>query len=364
MNKLQMLKTRAQLLAAIRQFFAERNFMEVDTPALVPLPSQEPYLSPMEVNFSDVRGNPLKWYLTTSPEFAIKKLLSMGARNVYQLSHVFRGGEAFGGTHNPEFMMLEWYRTPGDYNDIMQDVEELINFVFSKVLDPGSGAGMTDGWRGDGDPMGRSRDEHRWGESRDRTRHEPIRSFKKFTVTEAFKQFGNLETANFNEADWIDTAKKFGHNVATPDDAFFALFLNLVENKLPQDEPIFIKDYPLFQAALAKVKDAGALNAPNTPLSRVAERFELYWGGLELANAFSELVDAESQEARIKKDQDSRRQLGKPIIPIDPEFIAALKKGFPPTGGIALGVDRLLMLLTGAKDINEVLPFPANNLKN
>lgn len=354
MNQPQMLKTRAKLFSLIREFFNMRGFIEVDTPALVPLPSQEPYLSPMEVRFSDVRGNPLHWYLTTSPEFAIKKLLAEGVRNVYQLSHVFRGGEAFGGVHNPEFMMLEWYRTPGDYENIMRDVAELICYAAERLpQECHAGVLPTDGTIAStlsgsyrADAASALQDDN--PSTLNPQPPTPRRPFKRLTVTQAFLRFADLQTSDFQKADWIDTAKKFGHTVATADDAFFALFLNLVERKLPKNEPVFITDYPLFQAALAKTSDKDP---------RVAERFELYWGGLELANAFSELVEVETQKARFKKDQDIRRQLGKPVIPIDPDFLAALKKGFPPTGGIALGVDRLLMLLTGAKNINEVLPL-------
>ena len=345
------LQLRARVFALIREFFALRGFTEVDTPALVPLPSQEPYLSPMEVNFPDVHGKSLNWYLATSPEFAIKKLLAEGARNVYQLSHVFRGGEAFGGTHHPEFMMLEWYRTPGDYNDIMRDTEELICYII-KELDPrlredDNGAGGA----GAGTPLARKPTQSRLSTCGVAQVTGPaIMPFHRLTVAQAFKEYANLETTNFSEADWIDTAKKFGHTVATADDAFFALFLNLVENKLPQEQPTFITDYPLFQAALAKK----STNNPN-----VAERCELYWGGLELANGFSELTDADEQLRRFQAEQKIKQALGKKIIPIDPAFIAALKKGFPPTGGIALGVDRLLMVLTGVKEINTVLPFSA-----
>ena len=294
----------------------------------------------MEINFTDVHNNQLHWYLTTSPEFAIKKLLAEGARNVYQLSHVFRGGEAFGGTHNPEFMMLEWYRTPGDYNDIMRDTEELIWFVSRQLQKCHAGASAIASTVLDPivPPLAGLQD--------DNTKCPSI-PFHRLTVADAFLQYSNLQISDFNPRAWIDNAKKFGHNVATLDDAFFALFLNLVENKLPPDEPTFITDYPLFQAALAKKSKDG----------KTAERCELYWKGLELANGFSELTDADEQLTRFKKEQEIRKSLGKPVYEIDPDFIAALKKGFPPTGGIALGVDRLLMALTGVRDINEVLLF-------
>lgn len=312
----QNLQARSKLLRAIREVFWDWGFAEVDTPLVVAKPGQEPYLEPMPVAVQEVSGKKHTGFLITSPEYAMKKLLARAATGevpefskIFQLSHVFRNNEDFGGTHNPEFMMIEWYRLSADYNDLMHDVEELIcqlvgapQIVYQK-----------------------------------RT-ISLQRPWKRLTVAETFQQFTGIE-------DITELAKN--------DEKFFEIFLKEVEPAIRAlDYPVHLIDYPASQAALAKKKE-------NNP--QVVERVETYIAGMELTNGFSELTDAVEQRARFIEEQQVRAANGRRSIPLDEEFLAALPH-IKKAAGISLGVDRLLMLLLDQRDINEVLFWPAKDL--
>lgn len=319
------LEARARILAAIRAFFDARGYVEMETPILVAHPGTEPYLEPFETELHTPTGERRRGFLITSPEYALKKLLAAGFPKIYQLGRCFRNGEDSAGRHNPEFTMLEWYRTGTDYFGIMDETEELFRHVAAKLGNP-SAANIDKDWQ-------------------------------RLTVRDAMKQYADvdLDAALEDKKILLDKAAELGHKLpadAPWDDAFFAVFLNAVEPKLGLERPTFLYDYPLSMAALSR---QSALNA------HYAERFELYVGGLELANAFSELTDADVQRKRLEEELELRRKLGKTDYGLDEEFLAALRS-MPAAGGISVGVDRLAMLLLGERDIRAVQAFPADTL--
>jgi lysyl-tRNA synthetase class 2 len=331
-DRREMARLRARLAAETRRALGALGYEEVETPILVPAPGMEPHLSPFEAPFRPERGGPARpLWLITSPEYAMKRLLADGFARVFQLSRVFRNGE-LSGTHNPEFTMLEFYRAGTDYRGIMADLERLIE-------------GLARALRPDGEARAA-----RAGRSLDLSA-----PFQRLTVQEAFARFASVDLAACGgDGDRLRAAARAAGHDAGPegepfDDAFFRLMLSAVEPRLGLDRPTFLLDWPAPMAALSRVK-------ADDP--RWAERFELYGGGLELANGFSELNDAREQRARLVSEQALRRRLGRPELPLDEPFLAALAR-MPDAGGVAVGFDRLLMLLGGAATIAEVLLFPA-----
>ncbi len=328
-----MARARARLAAATRDFLGGLGYEEVETPCLVPAPGMEPHLSPFEAPFVPEGGGPRspRW-LITSPEYAMKRLLAEGFERVFQLSRVFRNGEV-SATHNPEFTMLEFYRAGTGYLGIMADLERLVE-ASARALVPG-------------------------GEPRVARRGRTIdlaAPFERLTVQEAFLRHAGVDLgACGGDGDALRAAARAAGRDAGPDgepfdDGFFRLMLNEVEPRLGLTRPTYLTDWPASMAALSRVK-------ADDP--RWAERFELYAGGLELANGFTELTDAAEQRARLLEEQALRARLGRPVLPLDEDFLAALPR-MPEAGGVAVGFDRLLMLLTGAASIEEVLLFPAS----
>jgi lysyl-tRNA synthetase class 2 len=320
------LEERFEIIRAIREFFWQQKFVEVETPMALRYAGQEPFLSPAEVNITDAEKKPYELRLRTSPEYSLKKLLAAGYEKIFELGKCFRDGEATSGTHSPEFTMLEWYRAPGTLEEIMNDTEKLFRFVLRRLK--------------------KTKLQYRGNEI------SALGVWEKVSVKKLFKQYLK---ANLDECLDLESLRKLseekGYKVAKDDeyeDVFYRLFLNEIEGKLGIERPIFIYDYPIQLCSLSRrSKD-----------KRYGERFELYIGGLEVANAFGELVDPKEQERRLERDRQHRVKLGRKTWPVDPEFISALaeldKKG-TQAGGIALGVDRMVVLCTGAKDINEVL---------
>lgn len=326
----QTVQLRAAVFKAIRAFFDAQGFYEVDTPLMVAAPDTEPTIEPFETIWKEA-GRSHVAYLTPSPEFLIKRLLAEKVGNVYQMSHVFRNLEPSQGKHNPEFMMLEWYRANANYTDIMNDTEALIRSVFAAA-----DKDLTLSYQGHQVDL-----EGDW---------------ERLSVSEAFEKYADISQDTLvNESALISEATKRGYQTSDTgyDDAFYQIFLNEIESKLGFEKPTFLYDYPASQAALARKKESDP---------RFAERFELYIAGIELANAFSELTNWQEQEARLKQQVATRKANGQAHWDYDLDFINALKKGLPVTGGIALGVDRLILLLADAPDILEVLPFPAATL--
>jgi lysyl-tRNA synthetase class 2 len=336
------LAARGRTLGTVREFFAGEGFIEVETPALQISPGLEPHLRAFATKINDPRDGIAKpRYLHSSPEFAMKKLLAGGMERIWQIAHVFRDGER-GATHHPEFSMIEWYRAGATYRELMDDCEKLLRCVQAAVHSPprageSGGGGMT--------RQGRMADARR--------------PFERLSVAEAFARHTGIDIlATAPDPSHPDlallaaAAEKIGvasHPGDDWHDLYFRIFLDRIEPRLGIGAPTVLYDYPVSMAALSRRKS-------DDP--RLAERFELYACGLELANAFSELTDAKEQRARFLADQAKKKSLYGETYPIDKDFLAALEHGMPDCAGIALGFDRLVMLCTGAGEIEEVLWAP------
>jgi elongation factor P--(R)-beta-lysine ligase len=326
------LAARGRVVQTIRQFFAARDFVEVDTPALQVSPGLEPHLVAFTTELAEPGAGPRPRYLHTSPEFAMKKLLVAGVPRLFQLAHCFRNRER-GRTHHPEFTMLEWYRAEASYGDLMADCEALLR----ACLDASGATQFT--WQ---------------GKSAD-----PTARWHYLSVAKAFDLYCGIDvlaTAPQPSSPKLDllaqAVRSLGiaaHEGDEWEDLFFRIFLERIEPELGIGAPTILYDYPISMAALARPKPGDA---------RLAERFELYVCGLELANAFGELTDAAAQRARFLADQEKKRKRYGITYPIDEDFLAALAHGMPESAGIALGVDRLVMLASGAETIEEVLWAP------
>lgn len=332
--RLPFLRRRTELIAAIRSFFVSRGVTEVETPCLVPAPGMEVHLRAFGTRFRPHLGigdESLLW-LRTSPELALKRLLVGGAGPVFELARVWRNGE-LSPHHTPEFTMLEWY-TPGVGMDgLMTQTEELLRSVC-----PGQVA-------------------HR-GATCDFSL-----PFERLTMVEAFSRHCrgmdilgsiDLRTGQGDAARLRQAARRVGLFVPESDsweDGFFRLMLTHIEPKIGRGRPTFLTHWPAPQAALARCEPHDR---------RIARRFELYAAGLELANAFDELTDPAEQRARFEHDvAERRRQTGELGWDVDEDFLQALEQGMPDGSGIALGLDRLAMLASGAEDIEDVLWLPA-----
>lgn len=308
------LRARADLLARIREFFAARGVLEVETPILAAAAVTDPHLASLQVRYTGP-GYPAgrALYLQTSPEFAMKRLLAAGSGPIYQLGKAFRDGEA-GRLHNAEFTLLEWYRPGFGVEAMMDEVEALA----AQLL------GLN-------------------------TR------FERISYRDLFRRRLQIDPATASLDELRDCARR--HGLAriedlplTEMDAWLDLLLtHLIEPQLGLAAPCFVHDYPPGQAALARLRPG--------PYP-VAERFELYINGVEIANGFHELADAAEQRARFEHDRARRRRDGLPDAAPDERLLAALAHGLPDCAGVALGVDRLLMIALGVKSIAEVVAFP------
>jgi lysyl-tRNA synthetase class 2 len=327
-KKIEFVKARARILAALRNYFWSAGFVEVDTPALQVSPGLEPHLHAFKTEYKLPHGGAKELYLCTSPEFACKKLLAAGMERIYQLAHVFRNNEG-SSRHSPEFMMLEWYRAEAGYRELMDDSIALLRHA-------AQAAGAKKILR-----------------YKDRT-CDPFKDAETLTMQEAFQRYTDIDLmATVDNAQKIGgQARRIGIQVS-PDDSWDDIVLRIlgekIEPNLGVERPCFLTDYPISMAALARPKQTDP---------RLAERFELYVCGLELANAFVELTDAKVQRTRFEADMELKKKLYGESYPIDDDFIAMLEHGMPSAAGIALGVDRLVMLATHAEHINDVLWAP------
>jgi elongation factor P--(R)-beta-lysine ligase len=317
-------RARAALNAALRDWFLKAGYLEVETPALVPAAGMEPHINPFAVPFVPETGvgAARTLYLHTSPEYAMKRLLADGAPAIYQLCKVFRNGEV-SAAHNPEFTLLEFYRPNADYTAIMADLESMLAAAERAV-------------RGSAGPFSRL-------------------PYERLTVREAVRRETGIDLVQHPTGPGLRAAaEQAGIRIGAGerfDDVFFHLFLQAVEPKLGRGRPAFLTEYPASMAALARLKPGDA---------SVAERVELYVEGAELANGFSELTDAVEQRRRLVDEAALRRAEGRAVPPLDERFLEAVGR-MPPSAGIAVGVDRVLMLMLGAVDISEVLPFAAKD---
>lgn len=333
---------REQVITAIRRFFLDRDFHEVETPLLTGSLPPESYLEVFETTLYDRAGNKNRAYLPTSPEPFLKKLLVAGIGNCFTITKSFRNTETNSKTHNPEFTILEWYRTDADYRDIMADCEELIIFINTYLL--------------------RSQTKNRRKLNSNQLLYQGklvdiATPWERISMAEAFKKYAGLNLNNLLGRDQMaKAAAAKGYKVEKADSwekIFHLIFLNEIEPKIGLLKPTFLYDYPAKLAALSRRKHTDP---------RYAERFEFYINNLELGDAYSELTDWREQAHRFQEEQQERIRLGKTDHPVDLDFINALKTGMPPTGGIAVGVDRLIMLFANVTDIRDTMFFPATEL--
>ncbi len=308
------LRFRAHILAAIRAYFAERNVMEVDAAVLSQCAVSDPYIDSLEVHY---KGHPAAvaetCYLQTSPEYAMKRLLAAGSGSIYQMGKVFRNGEE-GRNHNPEFTMLEWYRLDFDDQQLMDDVESLVRSVLN------------------------------------------IGPIRRCSYRDIFIEKLGIDPNSASNAELA--ALMLCHVEVDLDindrDGWLNLLMSHLIEPMLKSEPIFVCDYPASQSALARLKQ-------NDNGDWVAARFELFVEGIELANGYHELTDAEEQRRRLEADQAMRHSLELPVRPLESRLVDALAAGFPECSGVALGVDRLVMLALGASHIDQVIPFTFRN---
>jgi lysyl-tRNA synthetase class 2 len=305
---LENVRVRARMLARIRTFFAKREVLEVETPGLTRSATLDPHIK----SFTVATTGELR-FLNTSPEHAMKRLLAADYGDIYQVSRVFRQAE-YGRFHNPEFTLLEWYRTNWDHWQLMNEVDELISDAL-------------DGWVCLGDS-------------------------ERFSFYEAFRQQAGIDPFNSTFDEFEACARRLGI-YASPgldrDGWLDLLMSHVVVPAFSKDRLSYIYDYPASQAALARIPQGNP---------SVAERFEVFLGNLELANGFHELTDHREQRERFNKESRQRLDLGLPVLLADQRLINALAHGLPDCAGVALGLDRLLMIATGASHIDEVLTFP------
>lgn len=298
-----------EFLSKLRKFFNEKRFQEVKTPILVKCPGTEPSLDVFET-VCQIGSAKEKFFLPTSPELNLKKLLVEGAERIFEIAPVFRNGEKTP-RHEPEFTMLEWYRSFAALSAIKMDMIELVEQM--------------------ADEMKVSR---------------PLEVLN-FTIPELFQKFCQFELKPSTSADELKVlAEKLKVDVKSAtsvDDYFYLIFMEKIEFQWPSDRLVFIEKYPPYQAALARI---GA--------DAWAERFEVYWKGLELGNAFHELNNPQVQKVRALEDLEKKKSLGKTAVELDEKFFSALEYGLPPSAGIAVGLERLFMALTDLKDIQDL----------
>ena len=302
-----LLVARARALESARAVFTTRGYLEVETPLAIPSPGLDLHLDAFEAIPTGIVGAPgAPRFLSTSPEYQMKRLLSAGHGRIFQITRAFRAGEA-GERHNPEFTILEFYRPNAGVEDVMRDTEQLVARVTGGFV-------TVDGRTIDVRP--------------------PL---PRMTLLDAFERYANTSPD--------ETLRLADHD----EDTFFEKLAFEVEPGLATlDHGVFITEYPASQASLARKK-------PGDP--RVAERFELYVAGVELCNGFGELTDATEQRARFERDRAERARRGKPVYPVDEQFLEALERGMPASGGNAIGFDRLVALACGTRSIAEVIAF-------
>lgn len=327
-NKLRILHIREKVVDTIRAFLKKEGFLEVTTPILVPALPAESYIEVFKTKLLDRQRRASTRYLITSPEVALKKLLCQGVGSCFEITKSFRNTETQSSTHNPEFTILEWYRIDADYMDVMKDCENLV-IAINQSINPKVPYVLS------------------YRRSIDITPPWPRISIK--AACQKFAHF-NLDAAfNFAAMKKIFLSKgyKFEKNI-TWEQMFDQIFINEVEREIKKmDRPVILYDFPSPMAALAKKKS----DNPN-----YAERFEFYIAGLELGDAYSELQDANEQEERFKNEAKEIKRLGKTEYAIDWEFIKFLKNpGLPRCSGIAVGIDRLIMLFADCGSIQDVL---------
>jgi lysyl-tRNA synthetase class 2 len=307
------LTRRAALLSAAREFFSRRGILEVETPILSGAAVSDPQIESLA---TEVAGMPAPAYLCTSPEYAMKRLLAAGSGDIYQICKVFRDAER-GRWHNPEFTLIEWYRLGFDDAALMTEVATLVGYMLApyRQLEPA----------------------------------------ERLSYSAALQRHAGVDAHNASEGELTAAARRHGvlcHAELDRDAKLDLLMGHVVGPRLGFERPCFICDYPVSQAALARLK-------PGPP--PVAARFELYLDGIELANGFHELGDAREQRARFAQDQGRRRAHRQTERPLDEHLLAALEAGLPDCAGVALGFDRLAAIALGAPRLADAMAFSIEN---
>lgn len=327
-NRLDNLRRRTAIINDIRHFFGDQDFDEVETPFLQNSPGMEAHVHPFSTQLLSARLEDMgQRYLHTSPEFAMKKLLVAGMQRIYQICKTYRNAED-SPLHACEFTMLEWYRAHTGYEGIMDDCEALLRHVARHAPSENKGCFHHKGMICD-----------------------PSAPWQKITICEAFDQYAAIALTDYLDdlPGFADAARGLGLNPADNDrwdDIFFRIFMDKIEPKLGQGAPTILYEYPASMAALAGVKE-------DDP--RFAKRFEIYVCGIELANAFDELTDPVEQRERFEDEMALKKSLYGYDWPVDEDFIAALEAGMPPSSGIALGIDRLVMLTCGVNQLSDIM---------
>lgn len=334
---------REHVIDGMRIFFKTHGFLEIETPLFVRFPDPEPSIEPFATSL-DLPNTKIAGYLTTSPEFSMKKILASGVGSIFQICKAFRNGEQPSTRHNSEFTILEWYRINADYTHIMQDCEDLLLFLLryssARATNTAAPFQTTD--------LTQDSTLTYQGKTYD---FSP--GWERLSVLQAFEQYAGIDESTFFDRTLFGAAaQKKGYSVeksTTLLELQTQLLVTEIEPHLGHNKPTFLYDYPADQAALSRKKASDP---------RFAERFELYIAGLELANAFSELVDPAEQESRLRSQQEERIATGRASWEPDGALIEALHEGIPPTGGIAMGVDRIIMLFADTADVSSTLFFP------
>ncbi len=319
-----LIKKRARIVDSIRSFFKKESFLEVQTPLLSPSLIPESYLEIFATKLANKTGKRTAAFLTPSPELWHKKLLAAGSGNIFEITKSFRNTDIGGHFHNPEFTILEWYRVNANYKDTMKDCENLVRFINRdnpKITYQGKSLNVD-------------------------------RPFERLSMIEAFKKYAGIKPdIFFDKKKLFDFAQSKGYQVRQDDDwetVFNLIYVKDIEPQLGLEKPTIIYDFPAQFAPLAKTSRKDP---------RIKERFELYLFGIELADAYNELIDPAEQALQFKKETSLRKKLRKTDHPVDRDFLKALSSGLPLCSGVALGVDRLVMILTDQTDINKVILF-------
>lgn len=349
---------REKVIHAIRTFFQRRNYHEVETPLLVPSVIPESYLENFTTTLLTRNKEKKQLFLTSSPEASIKKLLVAGIGNCFEITKSFRNGETHSNLHNPEFTILEWYQVGKDYFDVMKECELLIIYIknqISKIKNTNKKSKIS----GSNSLVYQGR------------LFNMTPPFIRISICEAIKKYSGIEFDSITDKggktdseifslDLIaTTAIKKGYKVeksSTWELLFNQIFLNEIEPQIARESrPVFVYDYPKPMAGLAKLHSKDP---------RLAQRFELYISGLELGDCYTELTDWKELEQRFKEQKREIERLGKSPVKTDEEFINALKIGLPDCSGMAMGIDRLVMLFTGIDNIADCLFFPISEILN
>lgn len=314
------LKQRAQVLASIRAFFDASGAYEIETPSLSRATVTDPFIDGFQLQSTCFGGNSVR-YLQTSPEYAMKRLLASGSGDIYQICKAYRDDE-LGNLHNPEFTILEWYRVNFEMQDLIDEVAALLCSLFN------------------------------------------IENVEQATYQDLFIQYCEFDPLHASHEKLIEYACSNGHReyvlslqsqcdsqIHIQDSLLQMLFYTEIESKIGQQKPMVVTHFPAAQSALATITEDGL----------TANRFEVYFKSIELANGFNELSDVNEQRERFEKDNLKRQDLGKALRPIDSAFMAALNDGLPPCSGVAMGIDRLVMLLLNKTQINHVMSFDNTN---